>query len=1669
MIKIAGWILAVMLVLLMLCWLLLKIPGVQNATANLVARKLSKSLDSQVSVDRVRFKLFKELQLDGFLIQDQQEDTLLAVQLLTLDLDRFNFWDRHIHIKDVNLHGFQLNLARESEMLESNYQFVLNAFASDPSTDRNQPWKLDIDKLKLTQGRVINQDHAHDHRLDVAIGQVAIYPQLVDLGNRRLVLRQLAVSESDICYHQKRRLSVNQDSSAAKSAAFPALGWEIAVDQLLLENNQVKYDDDRIPHRPQSLNWSHLDARDIRLIASELLWSDQLLKVELKDATFSDVSGFVLNAFEGRISLDSTQILLEEMILRTPNSHLNNSTTLAYQHFSDLSAFAEKVDISADFNEGNISYQDLRFLLPSFRDIKYLNTNDDHSIIVNGLLKGNLNDLYLDHFSLAIADLLKVELQGRFEHLGDPRELQFDAQINQCSTSYSALETLTSNVTLPDAIRPWGTFDIRAKLKGNLDYLKAQQVDLQTGGVTGFRGHVEISNLRDAPRRNFELDVEALTSRATDLAGFFERPLAPAFDSLGVFYYQGLLSGTTHKFTAQGDLISEAGKAQTDLSLDFNDSYTDATFSGDVCMESFDLGRILADTNVGKLSLEVNVFGHGLDFDNLRATVLGEVQELEYRKYIYHNVNVDGRFIQRKFVGTASIDDPNLRVDYEGVVNFADSAARFRFDAIIDTIDFAALNLAAEPLGTKAIISSDFYGNDFNSMQGEIFISDLVFNNGSRSHQTDSFYIFSDNKETDKRELLVQSPHLQATVQGQFSPTELPSIFAAFFDQYFPFSNQPESKSDSLKLIRRSLTNLPGQNFEYQFKIREAGELISIFSPSITLLDSLTLHGHLNTSAKSASLYSYLNQVAYNDMSFGPVTLTAIGEDGVLDNVMTVTDANINDNLQFPFLYLDATFLNDTAYLSGVFQDEEYGGEKLSFAGMASHLGNAYKLELDQSLSFNDEEWQVDPENVLVFGGGDLIIDRLSLSRDSQSLKIQSRDIKLDGAAAPLDFTFSNFELGEIGAFLSIEDLFYEGQINGKFSLEDLQTDPKYLADLKLNQLTLKEEKVGDLIIQSQQRNKDLVDILVRLEGGQTGLDIRGNYNLSTKNISLTGELDRLSLSAVDPFLEGTIHDSQGEISGLLTVVGPLAAPTINGNVEFESVSTVIDYLQNRYTIENENISIDNNRVALSGVTLLDPHGNRAILSGDLLYRSPDDTEVSLKLAAEQFQILNTTFKDNDVYYGTIFVEADVQISGDVAAPKFIVNATTLEGTKFYMQPLGDRYSYAQEDFIIYANPADFEKDTSFSIDDLYRVNPSGIDLTANIVLTPAAELEIIIDPVKGDKLVCHGNAELSIEMDQQGNANVLGNYVITDGSYDFNFQKVLKRNFDIEPGSEVNFIGEPLRSRFDIQAVYPVKTTTYELIRNQSTLSASEENLSRQRTDVEVRLNLSGDLEKPLAKFDITIPDTRSDAVAGSVISKLSQLRENEADMNKQVFGLLILNGFIAEQQATGADLIADAGESALLGSVSSLVSNELNKLAKRYIKGVDLDFGFDSYSNTSDELVTELEVGLSKQLLNDRLTVRLGGNFQFDNQDNFDLVSEQNATFSGDFILEYKLSPAGNYNLKFYQALSNEENVLSPGANYSETGVSLLFSKSFNSQRYLLQLTENAVDTEATTKPPR
>jgi hypothetical protein len=218
----------------------------------------------------------------------------------------------------------------------------------------------------------------------------------------------------------------------------------------------------------------------------------------------------------------------------------------------------------------------------------------------------------------------------------------------------------------------------------------------------------------------------------------------------------------------------------------------------------------------------------------------------------------------------------------------------------------------------------------------------------------------------------------------------------------------------------------------------------------------------------------------------------------------------------------------------------------------------------------------------------------------------------------------------------------------------------------------------------------------------------------------------------------------------------------------------------------------------------------------------------------------------------------------------------------------------------------------------------------------------------------------------------------------------------------------------------------------------------------------------KPIIAFDIVLPPgnyTVGTDITTEVNAQLALLRQQPNELNKQVFAVLLLNRFVGENpfQSSGEGFSA---ASFARQSVSRLMTEQLNQLAGGLIEGVDLNFDVassDDYSTGERRNRTDLNVGLSKRLLNDRLTVTVGSNFELEGPQQ---SNQRSNNIAGNVAVNYQLSKSGRYLLRFYRK-NDYEGVLD--GYIIETGLGFIMTVDYNRIREILHAKKVRKEREA------
>jgi hypothetical protein len=542
------------------------------------------------------------------------------------------------------------------------------------------------------------------------------------------------------------------------------------------------------------------------------------------------------------------------------------------------------------------------------------------------------------------------------------------------------------------------------------------------------------------------------------------------------------------------------------------------------------------------------------------------------------------------------------------------------------------------------------------------------------------------------------------------------------------------------------------------------------------------------------------------------------------------------------------------------------------------------------------------------------------------------------------------------------------------------------------------------------------------ITGKGNQVDLQGvYYTTPASRFDLDLNIVRLNMKSIEGFSFGAIRNAKGAVTGQLKITGTTTTPVVRGDINFNEVGFNVSMLNSYFTMPKEVITFNEDGVLFRDFTLVDSTGNKAIVTGTLYTKTFTDYRFGIDINATNFRAVNSTQADNKLFYGKLYIDTRIQIRGNMDAPKVDANLTVNEKTDMTFVLPSDDPGVVDRKGVVEVIDQDAPSLDSIllarQLDSLKQSDLRGMDVNATIKVNKAANFNIVIDERNGDVVNIRGEANLNGGIDPSGKISLTGTYVVETGSYNLSYATV-QRRFNFKKGSSINWTGDPTSAIVDLTAVYVANVPPIDLVSQQDDGSTNTTML-KQRLPFNVNLNLKNELLKPDIGFDIVLPDsnyTVSPGVVDIVNARLAQIRADPNELNKQVLGVLVLGHFIGENplQSLGGSTGVNG---AIRNSVSNLLSDQLNKLAGNLGGGVQLSFGVTSgadYSSGVQQNRTDLNVGLSKQFLNDRLTVTVGNNFNLEGQNQ---PGQKSSQIAGNLSVNYKLTADGRYMLRAYR----------------------------------------------------
>jgi hypothetical protein len=479
-------------------------------------------------------------------------------------------------------------------------------------------------------------------------------------------------------------------------------------------------------------------------------------------------------------------------------------------------------------------------------------------------------------------------------------------------------------------------------------------------------------------------------------------------------------------------------------------------------------------------------------------------------------------------------------------------------------------------------------------------------------------------------------------------------------------------------------------------------------------------------------------------------------------------------------------------------------------------------------------------------------------------------------------------------------------------------------------------------------------------------------------------------------------------------------------------------------------VSLSRNSINFDNIRATDEKENTARARGKILHENFNQMKIDLSVDFQNFQVLNTNAKDNNLFYGEGYASGNVRFSGPLNNMLITSTARSEKNTRIFI-PIQGTSSVEKKDFINFVNFSDSTFSASLANNIVTRTKLTGITLDLNIDVTPDAYCEIIFDIKAGDIIRGRGDGDIKLQLDTKGEFNMFGYIDFQEGGYNFTLYDIINKEFSINKGSRITWFGDPYAATLNITASYNQIASLAPILADPELAYVTQ---IRRKYPVQVLLKLDGAMLSPVINFDIVANDLpKSIPVEGKAPVRLDfefaafKNRLDEQELKRQVFSLIILRRFSPPESFNTSG--------SLVNSVSELFSNQLSYWASQVDENLEIDVDLGTLDQ---EAFNTFQLRLSYSFFNGRLRVTRDGALNSNPQQaNSTTPTDQRSSLSGvvgDWTVDYLLTVDGKFKVRMYSRTNVNPLYTSVGTqNAVTTGVSLTHTQSFNQVKDLWQ----------------
>ncbi|MEP6583797.1 MAG: translocation/assembly module TamB domain-containing protein, partial [Ginsengibacter sp.] len=1365
--RVFAWIIASIIFLVILVLILIQVPAVQNFARKKVVTYLENKLHTKVEIGKLDIKFPTALSLQNIYIEDQSKDTLLYGGELKVDISMLKLLKSDVDIQEISLNNIVVKVKRTPPDSVFNFQFITDAFMGEQSKESTTPdsstMKMSIDRILLYNTRIVYYDPYTGNDMDLAFGHFDTKITTFDPTHLLFDIPSITLKGLKGHFYQLKPLQQTLEKSVAEASAEPGNVLQFLNKEMLISDVNIAFNSEpshlkssfiigdlAIHPKTIDLKNSIITLNDATLNKSAIIveTDSKALKDEPKDSVLTVASTPPFKIISSDLAINNSSLRFDD--ISAP--HLPKGIDYVHLFMQDISLKASNLQYSIDTTIVSIQSASLK----EKSGLVLNNLTADFTMNPTGV---SLQNLLIETPGSEIKKSAVISYPSLEALQKDPGVLALDIDLENSKISMKDLLTFMPALnTTASTVSPNSTLYVDARITGKVNDLNFEKLNLRGLTATNISATGTIKGLPDPNKLYADLTINKFQSSRRDISSLVPPNTLPANITIPEsFSASGRVKGGMNNLYTDVTLNSTLGGAKIKGTLINITDQNRAKYDLALNARSLNLGTLMKNPQLGMLTADFKVKGNGFKPETANAVFNGVISNVTLNKYNYRNINLNGNIANKIYKINASVHDPNLEAVVAANGEFLQKFPSVHIRATIDSINTQPLGFTPQIVKYHGQIDGDFTNVDPDNLAGNLLVTHSILVNDGKRITLDSLEVIADNS-AENHSLFLKSDFLSAGIKGQYKLTQLADVFQQSVDPYFSLTE----KKNIVKVDPYNFTLTAGalQN-----------EALKAFVPALEKMKPVNLTSHFSSDS-GWNAYMTAPYILYNGMLIDDLSFNALTKNGALSFNTSLKQLKSGSSLAVYATTLGGTLQNNNLDFTLNIKDAKSITKYVVSGLLKQPSMNSYVFSLKpDSLLLNYNKWSAANNNSIQYVNNDITATNFTISQGSQQLGINSLG---SGTNKPLQINFTNFNIATLTGFVQNDSLLVGGLLNGNAVVKNIQVQPTFTTDITVQDLSVYNDTLGNLTAKVNNNIANTYNANVSLKGHGNEVNIIGDYFLKPQNQSsydFTLDIVALQMKSLEGFTKGGIKNSRGNLSGKIAMNGSLEKPNIDGRINFNETAFTASALNNVFKVDKEAIAIVSNEgIKLSTFTIRDTADNAIVIDGNLNTPNFFDYTFDLTIKANNFQAINSTARDNKLFYGKMVFSTNLKITGTPTQPVVDGDITINDQTNFSaVLPQNEPSVVQREGIVRFVDYSATPEDSLFMAPyDSLKISPlQGYDVSVNIRINRNATFNLIVDQGNGDFLRIKGDGEMTGGIDASGKITLTGSYEINEGSYD--------------------------------------------------------------------------------------------------------------------------------------------------------------------------------------------------------------------------------------------------------------------------------------------------------------